>query len=64
MRKGHLEQIERWAKYVKNNSNWKLKQKGFIDSQIIIARRFYKKLAKTKEGMKKIKELRAKHGKI
>ena len=56
--KSHNEQIERWANYVKNNLNWKKKLKPFLDSQIIISRRIYKKLAMTKEGREKIKKLR------
>ena len=55
--KSHEEQLERWAEYVKNNPDWKIKLKPFLDSQIIIARRFYKKLAETEEGRAKILEL-------
>jgi hypothetical protein len=57
--KTHEEQIERWARFVKENPDkWKLKFKEFIDSQILISRRFYKKLAETPEGREKIKLLR------
>ena len=42
---------------MKNNPDWKIKLKPFLDSQIIIARRFYKKLAETEEGRAKILEL-------
>lgn len=57
--KSHLEQIERWAEYVRENPNkWKPKFKEFIDSQLIMARRFYKKLGETKEGREKIRLLR------
>ncbi len=56
--KSHEEQIERWAKYVKNNKDWKLKLKDFLDAQIIIANRVYKKLSETEEGRRKIAELR------
>lgn len=59
--KSHNEQIERWADYVKNNSDWKIKLKPFLDAQLIIASRVYKKLAETKEGRKKIIELRKIH---
>ena len=55
--KSHEEQLERWAEYVKNNPDWKIKLKPFLDSQIIIARRFYKKLAETEKGREKILEL-------
>ncbi len=57
--KTHTEQIERWAKYVKDNpSKWKEKLKLFLDAQIIMSRRFYSKLATTKNGRKKIEMLR------
>ncbi|MEA3329780.1 MAG: hypothetical protein U9Q06_03470 [Nanoarchaeota archaeon] len=57
--KTHQEQIERWAKFVKNNPDkWKLKFKEFINAQIIMSRRFYKKLAETPGGTNKIKQLR------
>ena len=59
MREEHKEQIERWARYVKENpTEWKKHLKPFIDSQIIIANRFYKKLAETEEGKQKIKLLK------
>jgi len=53
--KTHNEQIERWANYVKENPDkWKSKIKPFLDSQIIIARRFYKNLSQTENGKEKI----------
>ena len=58
--KTHDEQIKRWAEYVKNNpQKWKSHLKPFIDDQIIIARRFYKKLSETEKGREKIKALLA-----
>lgn len=57
--KTHDEQIERWAKFVRDNPDkWKEKIKPFLDSQILIARRFYSKLAESEEGTRKIKLLR------
>jgi len=56
--KTHNEQIERWAEYVKNNPDWKIHLKPFLDSQIIMARRFYKKLAETPNGKEKLKLLK------
>lgn len=56
--KSHEEQIERWAEYVKTHDDWKIRLKPFLDSQIIIARRFFKKLAETEEGRTKIAELK------
>ena len=59
MRQEHMQQVERWANFVKNNPDkWKKALKGLIDSQIIIARRAYKKLAETREGREKIRRLR------
>ncbi len=57
--KSHMEQVERWAEFVRTNPDkWKKKHKEFIDSQIIMSKRFYKNLAKTKKGREKIKELK------
>lgn len=56
--KSHSEQIERWAKYVLENSNWKEKLKPFLDGQIIMARWAYQKLSETEEGRIKLNKLR------
>ena len=57
--KSHDEQIERWAEFVRDNpTKWKSKVKDFIDAQIIMSRRFYKKLAQVPGGEEKIRELR------
>ena len=60
MDKSHEEQVERWAQYVKTHprSEWIKHLKPFIDSQIIMANRFYEKLSETPDGMEKIKLLR------
>ena len=55
--KTHLEQVERWAEHVRDNPEWKKQVKSFLDSPIIIANRFYKKLAETSEGREKLKLL-------
>jgi len=58
MRKEHEGQVERWANYVREHpKEWKKKLKPFLDGQIIMARRFYRKLSETEEGRKKIKLL-------
>ncbi len=58
------DQVERWAKYVKSHPlEWKKHMKPFLDSQISIANRFYKKLSKTKSGKKKIEVLKGISGK-
>ena len=57
--KRHAEQVERWAKYVKENPDkWKSKVKPLIDSQILMSRRFFGNLAKTNGGKEKIEKLR------
>ena len=56
----HAEQIERGANFVKTHprSVW-IKQVGpLVDSQIIMANRFYERLSKTEGGMEKIRRLR------
>lgn len=57
--KSHDEQIKRWADYVREHPHeWKKHLKPFLDAQIIIARRFYKKLAESEGGMEKIEVLK------
>jgi len=56
----HTEQVERWANFVKTHprSVW-IKHVGpLVDSQIIMANRFYERLSKTEGGMEKIRKLR------
>lgn len=54
----HNEQIERWAEFVREHpEEWKEKVKPFLDSQIIMARRFYENLLKNPGGVEIIKEL-------
>ncbi len=57
--KSHIEQVERWARYVKDNPDkWKSKVKPLIDSQILMSRRFFENLAKTNGGKQKIEKLK------
>jgi len=56
--KTHEDQIERWARYVKQNSNWKKQSKPFIDAQIILARRNYSKILALPNGTDKLKRIR------
>lgn len=57
--KTHMESVERWARYVRDNPDkWKDKLKEFLDAQISMSRRFYKRLAETPGGMEKIERLR------
>lgn len=57
MNKERLEQIERWAEYVKNNNDWKKIHTQFINSQFQKSNEFFKRLAKQKGGKKKITEI-------
>ncbi|HEX7575561.1 MAG TPA: hypothetical protein VF360_04220 [Candidatus Methanoperedens sp.] len=60
----HAEHIERWAEFVKTHprSVWIKEVKPLIDSQIIMANKFYERLAKTEGGLEKIRRLREKSG--
>jgi len=55
--KTHIEQVERWAEFVKNDSNWKSYHTKFINAQYEKFFKFINKLSKTKEGQEKIVEL-------
>lgn len=55
----HLEQVERWARYCKENmKDCQRELTPFLNSQIEIANAFYKRLAKTKGGKEKIRKLK------
>lgn len=58
--KTHREQVERWARFVRDNPIrvWKGEQARIVDSQIIMANRFYSRLEKTPGGREKIRKLR------
>ena len=51
--------VDFWANYVRNNpiEVWKPQVRELIDSQIIMANRFYERLARTRGGKKKIEML-------
>lgn len=54
----HMESVEIWANYVKENpTKWKKQHTKFIDSQFIKHREFVKRLLKTKNGKEKLKKL-------
>ena len=56
--KTHYDQIERWAKFIKDNpKSWKTIHTKFINAQFEKAHRFINELSKTKEGQKKIVEI-------
>lgn len=57
----HIDSLERWAKYVKENpKEFKKHLTPFLDSQIIKANQFYKRLSNLPGGKEKIKILRNK----
>ena len=56
--KTHNEQIERWARNVKTNPNWKKEHKQFIDAQIINARKNYRKILLLPNGENKLRRIR------
>ncbi|PKM92102.1 MAG: hypothetical protein CVU81_02300 [Euryarchaeota archaeon HGW-Euryarchaeota-1] len=54
----HKEFDERWAMFVKNNpTKWKKELNPVLDSQIIMANRFYARLAEKPGGAEKIKRI-------
>ncbi|MEI6731045.1 MAG: hypothetical protein WCK90_00035 [archaeon] len=49
--KSHMEQVERWAEFVKANPDgWKEEHTTFINAQFDMAARFYKNLEISEEG--------------
>ncbi len=58
--KTHMDQVERWARFVRDNPRrvWKKEQAALVDAQLAIANRFYSRLEKTPDGREKIRRLR------
>ncbi len=56
--KTHNEQIERWAREVKRNPNWKKELKPFLDAQIINSIKSYKKILLLPNGESKLRRIR------
>ncbi len=56
----HIEQVERWARFVKAHPRevWINEVGPLIDAQITMADNFYKRLAETEGGIEKIRRLR------
>ena len=53
-----LEQIDRWANYVKTSQGaWRKIHSEFLDAQFELANAFYQRLAQQPGGKKKIIEL-------
>ncbi len=55
--KTHLDFINRWIEYIKNNPDWRNVHDSFINAQFENAYEIISELAKTKEGQLKIVEL-------
>ncbi len=62
----HMEQVERWAEFVKNNprEKWKPRVNAIINSQFEIAQRFYERLGKTEKGREILERLRKEKTKV
>jgi hypothetical protein len=58
--KTHTDHVENWARRVKETprSEWIKEIKPLVDSQVIMANRFYARLAKEKGGPEKIRKIR------
>lgn len=56
----HMEQVKRWAKFVKNNprEKWKPRVNALINSQFEIARRFYERFGRTEKGREILERLK------
>lgn len=53
----HMEQVERWAKYVRDNSDWKKQHTEFINAVYGKAKDAIEKIAKQKDGREKLIKL-------
>ncbi len=58
--KSHDEHVRKWAEFVRDNPRhvWKAELKPFLDSQIIMANRFYSRLERMPGGKEKIRQLK------
>jgi len=55
----HMKKVEQWAEYVRDHPHeWRKQVNPLINSQITKARRFYEILAKTPNGMEKIRQIK------
>jgi len=55
--KTHMEQVKRWANYVRNNPDWKKIHTEFINAQFEKAYQAIEKISKMPNGKEKIKKL-------
>ena len=58
--KSHMEEVERWANFVRvhSRSEWKKRQNIFINSQYDKVKSFYDRLEKTEEGREILERLK------
>ena len=56
----HADQLDRWARFVRDNprSVWKPEHARFIDSQVMMANSFYERLERIPGGKEKMRKLR------
>ena len=52
-----LNQVERWAEYVRSHKDWKKIHTDFINARFIKYSRFLKNIVKTPDGKNKLKLL-------
>lgn len=57
MRESHLDQVERWANFVRTNPEWRKIHNEFINSLFASHERFLKRLLKSPGGRKKAIQL-------
>lgn len=58
MRESHMEQVERWARFVREHPNeWRKPHTEFINALFANHARVLKELSKTKEGREKVEKL-------
>lgn len=58
MRKGHMEQVERWAHFIKDNpTKWKIIHTEFINALFEKHDHFREKLLQMPDGKEKLREL-------
>jgi len=58
--KTHAEHVDKWAEFVRTHprSEWKPQVSALVDAQLEMANAFYERLARTKNGKRKVEELR------
>lgn len=57
MDKQRIEQVERWAEYVRTHPDWKKHHKEFIDAQFDMASKFWKRILSQPGGKKRLREI-------